>query len=258
VVAGFARDANAYAAAVVPEGAASPDPTMPQVRIRHSTASSGPARLELSDNARSGLSFPGKPVFSDVLTVTNPSLTAPHNLVNAAFAALMARLYGMPLEACQRAIDRFEGLEHRYVTVGEFARMRFIDDSKATNVHAAQVAIRSTPGEIVLLAGGLGKGESYAGLVEAGEGRITRVYTFGTAGPAIADAFAGKAEVRAVGNMAEALTDVTADAIAGATVLLAPACASFDQFKSYKDRGDQFAQFIREKVAATTARGGAA
>ncbi len=165
-------------------------------------------------------------------------------LVDLALAAAAAEILGGEAEAMRGVIETFTPGAHRRTVVGEFDGVRFVDDSKATNPHAALAAIRSYP-SVVLIAGGLAKGLDVAPL--ASEPNVRAVIALGESAPVLLAA-AGDRGV-AVASMAEAVAEARAVALPGDVVLLAPGCASFDMFDSYGHRGDVFA-------AEVAARGG--
>ncbi len=184
----------------------------------------------------------------DIAEVADLRLQSPPNLLNA-LATVAAALPIVPDPAALGAgLRSFAGLAHRHQEVGRLGRVRFVDDSKATNVHAACAALRGYPQPVVLIAGGSGKGEDYAPLREA-MGAVVHVVTIGREGPAIAAALAGAVPTTPAADLpqAVALAARLAAPVAApqATVLLSPACASFDMFSSYRQRGEVFAAAAR-------------
>jgi UDP-N-acetylmuramoylalanine--D-glutamate ligase len=164
-----------------------------------------------------------------------------HNVENLMAAATVARLAGAPPAAVQAAIDELEPLPHRLALVRERAGVRWYDDSKATNAGAAAKSLESFAGPVVLLAGGLGKRGGYDALVASAAGRVRRAFVFGAAREEIARALAaGGIAVEPTATRADAVRAAAAVARPGDTVLLAPACASFDQFSDYAARGRAF------------------
>ncbi|WP_083458537.1 UDP-N-acetylmuramoyl-L-alanine--D-glutamate ligase [Sandaracinus amylolyticus] len=172
-----------------------------------------------------------------------------HNQANACAAALAARLAGVPREAIEDVLARFAGLPHRMVHVRDLDGVVYYDDSKATNVGATVAALdglADLEGRVVLIAGGVDKGGSYAPVRERME-RIGRALVLiGEAAPLISSAFEGSPIERiAATTIDDAVAKARAVARAGDAVLLAPACASFDMFRSYAHRGDEFARAVR-------------
>ena len=197
-------------------------------------------------------------VTDGVLTDNRSSLRVPvselrirgsHNVSNACAAALTARLLGVRKDDIASVLREFKGLAHRMQYVRSVDGVEYIDDSKATNVGAAVASIdglAGSEGRIVLIAGGVDKGGSYRPLRErmADEGRA--VVLLGEAASLLERAFAGSAvELRRATSMSDAVTHAAALAHPGDTVLLAPACSSFDMFRSYAERGDHFQRAVQ-------------
>ncbi len=178
--------------------------------------------------------------FDDELPA-EPRIPGPHNRENAAAATAAAGVAGIPEDAIGEALRTFPGVPHRVELVRERDGVRYVNDSKATNVAAALRAIASFPdARLHLILGGRGKNEPYAPLAEAlrpGD----RAYLIGEAADAIAAAVEEQdVPYQRCGDLERALTAATAAVEAGDVVLLSPACASFDQFESFEDRGDTF------------------
>jgi UDP-N-acetylmuramoylalanine--D-glutamate ligase len=174
-------------------------------------------------------------------------LTGRHNTENIMAAGLVARLAGAPLAAVQEAVDTLEPLPHRLALVTERAGVRWYDDSKATNVGAAVKSLASFAGPVVLLAGGVDKGGDYAPLAHAARDKVRLVLVFGQARERIAAALrpAG-VTVRVVDDLPQAVRCAAGAAEPGDTVLLAPACSSFDMFADYAARGRAFERAVEE------------
>jgi UDP-N-acetylmuramoylalanine--D-glutamate ligase len=178
-------------------------------------------------------------------------LSGTHNLANVLAAALAAVALGAPPEAVAAAAATFDGLEHRHRTVFEEAGVRWVDDSKATNVGATLAALKGHPDRSLhLILGGQGKGQDFAVLFDEVRRAVVRLYVIGVDGRAIARALDGTVPIEDCGALAEAVVRARNAAVAGECVLLAPACASFDQFTGYDQRGDVFARLAREGVAS--------
>ena len=168
-------------------------------------------------------------------------LEGPHNVENILAAATVARLAGTPPEAVQAAIDEIEPLPHRLARVAERAGVAWVDDSKATNVGAAARSLQSFAGPVILLAGGVDKGGGYAMLAATAAGRVKLALVFGAARDAIAGALLDAGvPIERVPSLEQAVARAAAVGVAGDTVLLAPACASFDMFADYAARGRAF------------------
>jgi UDP-N-acetylmuramoylalanine--D-glutamate ligase len=178
-------------------------------------------------------------------TLGSRALRGAHNLENAMAAVLLARLCGVSDERIQRGLDSFAGLPHRLELVRTLDRVEWVNDSKATNVDSAVVALRAFQGQRVwLIAGGKGKGAPYQPLVEVAKGTVQGVLTIGQDAPAIARAFSGAFDVRPCNTLEQAVQEARSRAQPGEVVLLSPACASFDQFKSFEDRGQTFRRLV--------------
>ncbi len=188
---------------------------------------------------------------SELLGADQVRLSGAHNLGNILAAALTAGAMGVCREAVAEAASSFGGLAHRHRTVHEIAGVRWIDDSKATNIGATLAALRGYPdGSLHLILGGQAKGQDFTVLDDEVRRSVARLYVIGVDGAEIADALTGAAPVEGCGTLDEAVSRARAAAESGQTVLLAPACASFDQFAGYEQRGDVFAALAREEVAA--------
>jgi UDP-N-acetylmuramoylalanine--D-glutamate ligase len=173
-------------------------------------------------------------------------LLGQHNVANALAAALAAARAGVPRAAIATALERFTGLPHRHTVVAEVGGVRYVDDSKGTNIGATAAGLAGyRPGTVHLILGGLGKGQDFAPLARAVAGRAAAVYLIGAAAGEIAAAIGERVPVQHCGTLAEAVRRAAAAARAGDTVLLSPACASFDQFRDYAHRGDEFARLAR-------------
>ena len=175
-----------------------------------------------------------------------PRIPGPHNRENAAAAVAAARAVGLADEPIAEALRTFPGVEHRIEELREIDGVRFVNDSKATNVAAARRAIASFDAPLHVVLGGLGKHESYEPLA-ADLGRADSAYLIGAAAGEIAAALA-HAGVRfeQCGDLASAVRAAVAASHPGDVVLLSPACASFDQFESYEQRGNEFRRLVDE------------
>ena len=193
----------------------------------------------------------------EVARVGDVHPAAPHNVANALAAAALARAYGLTPEQIAEGLRRFTPAGHRIADVGEVAGVRYIDDSKATNAHAAHTSLR-TYEPVVWIAGGLAKGQEFDELVASCRDRLRAVVLLGRDRDVIAGALRRHApDVPVVtvtrtdtGAMAEVVAGAAALAEPGDTVLLAPGCASWDMFVSYAQRGDMFAQEVQRLAEA--------
>ena len=167
----------------------------------------------------------------------------PHDLSNGLAAAAAAVAAGADLHAVRRVLTDFRGLPHRVSLVGHHDGVAYYDDSKATDPHATLAALRSFD-SVVLLAGGRNKGLDLTALADEAP-RIRAVVAIGEAAPEVEAAFAGVRPVRVAGSMDEAVAFAHELAQPGDAVLLSPGCASFDWYRSYGERGDDFARAVR-------------
>jgi len=183
------------------------------------------------------------------------SLPGRHNWQNAAAAYAAAKAIGIPAHDAVEGLMTFPGLAHRMETVGKIGKVRFVNDSKATNADAARQAMSSYP-KFYWIAGGVAKAGGIDDLKDLFP-RVAGAYLIGEAAKPFAVTLAGKAEVKMSGTLEKAVQQAYADAAASgedAVVLLSPACASFDQFSDFEARGEAF----RTAVNGLTATGGKA
>jgi UDP-N-acetylmuramoylalanine--D-glutamate ligase len=181
-------------------------------------------------------------------TIDDLRRALPHDVDNALAAAAAARHMGAPAGAVRAALRDFAGLPHRLSLVGDAGGVRWYDDSKATNPHAALQAVRSFE-SVVLIAGGRNKGLDLSVLGEAAA-HVRAVVALGEAAGEVAAAFEGRRPVVRAGSMEQAVRAAASLARSGDVVLLSPACASFDRYPSYAARGDDFASEVRALIGA--------
>jgi UDP-N-acetylmuramoylalanine--D-glutamate ligase len=190
---------------------------------------------------------------AELARVSDIPSQAPHNVANALAAAALARAHGVAAGAVRRGLQSFTLDPHRIAEVATIADVTYVDDSKATNPHAALASLRSFD-SVVWIAGGLAKGASFDDLVLAARERLTGVVLLGADQDVIAGALSRHApDVRVIavadtdtGLMERVVAAASSLAQAGDTVLLAPACASFDQFADYSARGDAFVDAVKK------------
>jgi UDP-N-acetylmuramoylalanine--D-glutamate ligase len=168
-----------------------------------------------------------------------PLIPGAHNRANAAAATIAARAAGAADERIEAALRTFRGVPHRLETVGEHDGVLWVNDSKATNVAAALRALAAYERPLLLIAGGRAKGESFAPLAQAAKGHVRRAYLVGEAADAISFAF-GEIPHELSGDLPTAVRAAAAAAEPGDVVLLSPACASYDQFDDFEQRGEEF------------------
>lgn len=173
-------------------------------------------------------------------------LIGPHNRENMAAACLAAREQGATTAGIQQAIDEFEGLSHRLETVGLVRGVRFVNDSKATNVDAVKRALACFDKPVVLIMGGQNKKGDFSGLKSQVRRQVKTLVAMGEARDEIVTALAGDPEkgILEAGSMEEAVEKAFGVAVDGETVLLSPACASFDMFDNYAHRGNRFREVV--------------
>jgi UDP-N-acetylmuramoylalanine--D-glutamate ligase len=187
-----------------------------------------------------------------ILPVSEIPLVGVHNLENVLAAVCVARLSNIPAATIRAAVAAFRAVEHRLEFVREVpcegGGVRYFNDSKATNVDATVKAVESFPGNIHLILGGKDKDSDYATMSELLRQRVKTVITIGSAAEKIERQLAGVVKIESAGTLAVAVTCAHELAVNGDVVLLAPACASFDQFDNYEHRGRVFKELVAELV----------
>jgi UDP-N-acetylmuramoylalanine--D-glutamate ligase len=181
----------------------------------------------------------------ELLDVARMKITGLHNAANALAALALGNAAGLPMPAMLDALESFPGLPHRSEWIADVAGVRFVDDSKGTNVGATLAAVAGMPGPLVLIAGGEGKGQDFRPLADAFRGKVRHVILIGKDAPALAAVLKGVCTTQTARSMQEAAGLAAGIATAGDTVLLSPACASLDMFRDYGHRGDVFAAAVR-------------
>jgi UDP-N-acetylmuramoylalanine--D-glutamate ligase len=169
-------------------------------------------------------------------------LRGAHNLENAMGASAAAIASGVPEEAVAAALRSFPGVPHRLEEVGSVNGVLYVNDSKATNVSSAVRGIEAFDGGVHVILGGSLKGGGFEGLREAVASRCVAAYLIGEAADRLEHDLAGTVPLRRSGDLARAVRDARAQP--GEVVLLSPACASFDQFRDYEERGDRFRALV--------------
>jgi UDP-N-acetylmuramoylalanine--D-glutamate ligase len=180
-----------------------------------------------------------------LLDVSRMKITGLHNAANALAALALGDAVGLPMPKMLEALESFPGLPHRSEWIADIAGVRFIDDSKGTNVGATIAAVAGLPGPLVMIAGGEGKGQDFTPLAHAFRGTVRHVVLIGKDAPALAAVLEGVCTTETAGSMQEAVMAAARAASPGDTVLLSPACASLDMFRDYGHRGDVFAAAVR-------------
>jgi UDP-N-acetylmuramoylalanine--D-glutamate ligase len=181
----------------------------------------------------------------EIMQVSEIPLKGAHNLENVLAAVCAGALMGCAPEKIRQAVREFKAVEHRLEFVATIGGVDYYNDSKATNVDATIKALESFPANIHLILGGKDKGSDYSVLNDLLRQRVKRVYTIGAAAEKIESQIgAAKVEIVRAVTLENAVGKANAVAVAGDVVLLAPACASFDQFKSYEHRGRVFKEIV--------------
>jgi UDP-N-acetylmuramoylalanine--D-glutamate ligase len=181
-----------------------------------------------------------------LVPITSVRLLGRHLLVDVMAASAVAHIAGVQPAAMTAAVEGFTGLEHALEPVIDIAGVQFVNDSKATNIDAARRAIESFGEGLVVILGGRFKGGDFADLIEPLSARRATVVAIGEARDRIAAALGKDVAVHPAADMPSAVRQAFAAAAPGSTVLLAPACSSFDMFKDYAERGRVFKQEARK------------
>ena len=184
-----------------------------------------------------------------LIDVRELRITGRHNWANALAALALGDAAGLPMNLMLEALSQFNGLPHRMQPVGEKQGVTFYNDSKGTNVGATLAALSGSPGPVVLIAGGEGKGQDFTPLHDALKTKGRAVVLIGSDAPLIEAALAGVVPVVTASDMDDAVVRAYALAQPGDCVLLSPACASFDMFRNYEHRGDVFCAAVQKVVA---------
>jgi len=187
--------------------------------------------------------------FDDVdfsMSVEELSLKGRHNTYNSMAAGIAGNVLKIRNDVIREALMDFQGVEHRLETVTKVHGINFINDSKATNVNSTWYALESVKGSTVWIVGGVDKGNDYTELNNLVENKVKAIVCLGKDNERVINAFTGKVEsIVESQNMEEAVKAAYYLARDGETVLLSPACASFDLFESFEDRGRQFKEAVR-------------
>lgn len=235
----------------------------PALRALGPALSSAVFYFGLGDGAFPGVHIvSGTIVFEDSSRVTelfqetDLRVSGRHNIANAMGAALAAFLYGVSPEAIRRAVRRFNGLPHRLEPVGTAGGVTFVNDSKATTPESVITAADAMSGPYAVILGGSSKGVSFDKMAEhlAHDKNLVSAIVMGATGPVIEESLhkAGMNAIIRAESLEEAIRRGTQLLFAGGTLLLSPACASFDMFKDFEDRGDRFREIVQSHVDTIT------
>jgi UDP-N-acetylmuramoylalanine--D-glutamate ligase len=186
----------------------------------------------------------------EIMPLSELPLKGAHNLENVLAGVSIGMLVGCQPEQIRQAVRNFKAVEHRLEFVARVAGVDYYNDSKATNVDATIKALESFPANIHLILGGKDKGSDYTVLHDLLRQRVKRVYTIGAAAAKIESQIQGAAEIDHAETLQTAIRRASESAEPGDIILLAPACASFDQFRSYEHRGKVFKEVVHSLALA--------
>jgi UDP-N-acetylmuramoylalanine--D-glutamate ligase len=215
-----------------------------------------PLFFGLEDEGREGGFWVGKKIVwrfngeTIEVPVKNKRKMAPPEKENAVAALTTAMAAGMELHKSVEVIQAFQPLPHRLEEVIRRNGVRFVNDSKATNVHSTLAALNSMKPPVVLIAGGKDKGEDFAPLVKAAKGKVRTAILMGETANSLAAHLVDATQVQRVATLKEAVKRACAVSKKGDTVLFAPACPSQDMFSDFEERGEAFATLVKEKIGA--------
>lgn len=175
------------------------------------------------------------------------TLQGKHNVKNTMAATAAAQLVRIRKESIRKSLSTFQGVPHRLEFVSEIQGVRYVNDSKATNVNSVYYALDTMPENLIWIVGGVDKGNDYASLMALVQQKVKAIVCLGKDNQKIKDTFAPMlSNIKEAFSMEEAVVMAKHIAVEGDTVLLAPACASFDLFKNYEDRGEQFVACVKK------------
>jgi UDP-N-acetylmuramoylalanine--D-glutamate ligase len=184
---------------------------------------------------------------NEIMKFEDRSLPGIHNSQNSMASAMAARLLQVRKESIRESLMNFDALEHRLEPAGSIRGVHFINDSKATNVNATWYALESVSKPVVWIVGGVDKGNNYGELMSMVEDKVKAIVCLGLDNTKLLDEFTGKVKViTETRSMEKAVKMAFSLSDKGDTVLLSPACASFDLFNNYEDRGEQFKYWVRQ------------
>jgi UDP-N-acetylmuramoylalanine--D-glutamate ligase len=181
------------------------------------------------------------------MSITELALQGKHNIYNSMASGIVAKVFELRNESIRNSMGSFSNIEHRLEYVAKISGINFINDSKATNVNSTWYALESMPGKVVLILGGVDKGNDYGMLKDLVKSKVKGIVCLGKDNKRIHEAFEDDVEIIVnTFSASEAVQIAYHLAKKGDTVLLSPACASFDLFKNYEDRGNQFKKAVME------------
>jgi UDP-N-acetylmuramoylalanine--D-glutamate ligase len=201
--------------------------------------------LRRGDDGEWWLTRAGEPL----LAISQMKVNGLHNAANALAALALGEALGLARAACLQTLREFAGLPHRAQWVGEIGGVRYINDSKGTNVGATIAAVDGMSGPLIVIAGGDGKNQDFTPLRSAFAGKVRAVVLIGRAAVALQSVFEGVTQTHLVRSLDEAVDLAAHLADPGDTVLLSPACASLDMFRDYAHRGSVFTAAVQRRSA---------
>jgi UDP-N-acetylmuramoylalanine--D-glutamate ligase len=181
-----------------------------------------------------------------VMPVDRLSLPGRHNLANALASVCLAGRAGVPIQAMVEGLSTFPGVPHRIEKIRTLEGVDWVNDSKSTNQDSLRVALESFARPIILIAGGLSKGTEYSELTPLLRGKVRSIVLIGSATDELEKAWFGAAPIVKAGDLENAVRICRKSALPGEVVLLSPACASFDQYRNFEERGDHFRRLVEE------------
>lgn len=191
--------------------------------------------------------LPIRPVREIRINMSQMSLKGPHNMVNAMAAIMVAKMLKISDKKIKDALKSFENVPHRLEKITEFKKILFVNDSKATNLDATVKALSSFDRPVIWIVGGVDKGNNYDRVIDLVKDRVKQIICLGKNNQRILDAFKGSyPDIRESKTMKKAVRQAFDAAESGDVVLLSPACASFDLFKNYADRGEKFRKEVKK------------
>lgn len=228
--------------------------TIKGLKIHHPKATAYPFSIEKvvepgaylkDDQIHINLNLTTQPALT--MSITDLALQGKHNIYNSMASGIIARVLELRNETIRESMGSFRNIEHRLEHVARISGINFINDSKATNVNSTWYALESMPSEVVLILGGVDKGNDYTMLKDLVKNKVKAIVCLGKDNKRIHEAFEDDVDVIVNTFSASEATEIAYHlAKKGDTVLLSPACASFDLFKNYEDRGNQFKQAVKE------------
>jgi UDP-N-acetylmuramoylalanine--D-glutamate ligase len=181
------------------------------------------------------------------MSITELALQGKHNIYNSMASGIVAKVLELRNDTLRESLATFKNIEHRLESVGKISGISFINDSKATNVNSTWYALESMTSDVVLILGGVDKGNDYSMLKDLVKQKVKAIVCLGKDNQRIHEAFEDLVDIIVnTSSAAEAAQTAYHLATKGDTVLLSPACASFDLFKNYEDRGNQFKAAVKE------------